>query len=498
MTFAEMRTAVTDYCHLTSADAILRVGKSLNRHYRRVTSLVGLDTARFVTRIVSIPIGVRTVTFPEIEKIDRIVDATTPTAIRTLTQVSMNVQRTTQPGNSAPSTWAFQNADADSATVLLDTVPDVVYSLQADGWSTLTTMVADGDEPVFPESFHDLLVWFVISEELLKKEKDTLADRYQARAEKLLADLRFHLADTHSQDTVQASADRMTLAGGFGGGGGGTAGVTGYVTTEGTPAAGQVALFTDADTITGGPSLLANLINPGIALTGAYPFVHFRDSAQPANAQNVRLVNIGQAFRVQFIDDAEGLQAEVSISRTGAVTSLLIFDRGPGQPPFAVAQPDAGTVTNLDSDKLDGQHGAYYTSAANLTGLLGVNRGGTAVDNTTQTYTPLLSPAVNVTSVTAFPCHFFRVGNIVSVSGQMIIQPSAGPNVFTVLQMTLPITTAFVAQEQLAGTGCAPAGIGCAAALGAISGADRANFMFTTGTDLTALAWLFSFTYQVL
>jgi hypothetical protein len=68
MTFAEMRTAVTDYCHLTSADAILRVGKSLNRHYRRVTSLVGLDTARFVTRTTSVSPGARTATFAEIEK----------------------------------------------------------------------------------------------------------------------------------------------------------------------------------------------------------------------------------------------------------------------------------------------------------------------------------------------------------------------------------------------------------------------------------------------
>lgn len=255
MTFAEMRTAVTDYCHLTSADAILRVGKSLNRHYRRVTSLVGLDTARFVTRTTSVSPGARTATFAEIEKIDRIVDATTPTAIRSLTQVSMNVQRTMQPTEGPCSTWAFQNADADSVVVLLDTTQPFAYSLQADGWSTLTTMVADSDEPVFPESFHDLLVWFVISEELLKKEKDTLADRYQARAEKLLADLRFQLADTHSQDTVQASADQSMRAG-FSGGGAGAGGGSGGVTTAGTPLPNQVAFFTDADTITGSQNLV--------------------------------------------------------------------------------------------------------------------------------------------------------------------------------------------------------------------------------------------------
>lgn len=50
------------------------------------------------------------------------------------------------------------------------------------------------------------------------------------------------------------------------------------------------------------------------------------------------------------------------------ITGLFTFSRGAAAP-FAAAS-GAAKVTNLDADKLDGQDGAYYTTAANLTGPL--------------------------------------------------------------------------------------------------------------------------------
>lgn len=230
MTFTELRTAVCDYCNLTSPEALTRVGNAINRHYRRVTSSLGLDAARFITRSASTTNGVRTVVFAEIEKIDRLLDTTAATSIRLLQEVSVHKLRSSQPGAGQPVEWAFQNSDADSVTILLDTVPQTVYSLQADGWTTLADLSGSG-EPVFPESYHDILVWFVISEELLKKEKDKLAGAYQAKATNLLSELRFFLADSHTKSTKQRSDNAVTAASGAGGGGAGNTGGTAYTQT---------------------------------------------------------------------------------------------------------------------------------------------------------------------------------------------------------------------------------------------------------------------------
>ena len=219
MTFAELQTQVKDHLGLTSTEATTRIGKSINRHYRRITSSLGMDATRFVSRSGSTSIGSQNVTFTSIEKIDRIRDITTATAIRVLDEVSVNTIRTRQPNTGEPLEWSAESYTTTSVKVMLDTQPTSAYTLEADGWTSLSDLTS-GDSPAFAESFHDILSWFVISEELLKKEKTGLAKEYQQRAEQLLSDLRFHLADTHSRDTRQATSGSTTGAGSAGGGGG--------------------------------------------------------------------------------------------------------------------------------------------------------------------------------------------------------------------------------------------------------------------------------------
>ena len=253
MTFTELVGVVTDYCNLTSSEATTRIGKAVNRHYRRVTSQLGLDAARFITRSVSMSIGVRTVTFTEIEKIDRILDTTDSNAIRLLQEVSVHDVRSSQPSTGQPTQWAFQNSDADSVVVLTDTLPQVAYSLQADGWTTLAAL-SGTDEPVFPESFHDILAWAVIAEELLKKEKTQLAREYERRADGLLSELQMFLADSHTKVTRQGGGTASTIGGA--GGGGGNVGGSAYT---------QTALITfDLDpaapfAVTSGSAVVTNL-----------------------------------------------------------------------------------------------------------------------------------------------------------------------------------------------------------------------------------------------
>ncbi len=216
MTFTQLQTKVKNYCNLTSTDADTRIGLAINATYRRITSSLGLDASRFVSRTVAMTVGVQTVTFTEIEKIDRIRDVTDSAAIRLLTETSIHEIQATQPGTGEPVRWALQNTDADSVVAKFDTIPQTAYNLTADGWTTLSDL-SGSDEPVFPESFHDILAWYVIAEELLKKEKDKLADKYTAKAEKLLAELRFYLADSPTKDTRQGGASASSATGASGG-----------------------------------------------------------------------------------------------------------------------------------------------------------------------------------------------------------------------------------------------------------------------------------------
>lgn len=205
MTFEQLKAVVKDYCNLSSPDADTRVGKSINRHYRRVTALCGLDTPfRTVTRTVSTTTTVRTVQFTEIEKIDRIIDATTAASIRPLEQVSLDEIQLTQSVDAAPSKWAYHSTTSDDVTILMDTAPTAVYSLQATGTVTLSDL-SGSDEPAFPESFHDILSWYVVAEEMVRKEKPQLAAYYEQKSRELLGELKMLLADSPSYSTKQAS-----------------------------------------------------------------------------------------------------------------------------------------------------------------------------------------------------------------------------------------------------------------------------------------------------
>jgi hypothetical protein len=65
----------------------------------------------------------------------------------------------------------------------------------------------------------------------------------------------------------------------------------------------------------------------------------------------------------------------VTEENTYTITGLHTYSRG-SNAPFACISGSA-YVQYLDVDKLDGQEGAYYLAAANATGTLAVNRGGT-------------------------------------------------------------------------------------------------------------------------
>lgn len=110
------------------------------------------------------------------------------------------------------------------------------------------------------------------------------------------------------------------------------------------------------------------------------------------------------------------------------------------------------------------------------------------------TYTPTLTNVANVTASTAYVAQYMRVGNVVTVSGRVDVQPTAAATQ-TDLDLSIPIASAFAATEQVGGTGVTPS-ISLAGALFANTVNARATFRFNSA-DTTNRAFRFSFTYLI-
>lgn len=114
------------------------------------------------------------------------------------------------------------------------------------------------------------------------------------------------------------------------------------------------------------------------------------------------------------------------------------------------------------------------------------------------TYTPTLGPSSNVAASTAHPCQWMRIGDVVTVSGMLEIDPTAAA--FTVLDISLPIASNFSSNYQCAGTGAEASGTWPGAwAINADIFQKRAmlNTSNATGLTLSNHEVSFSFTYLV-
>lgn len=120
---------------------------------------------------------------------------------------------------------------------------------------------------------------------------------------------------------------------------------------------------------------------------------------------------------------------------------------------------NAGSSTLKFTLKGNGQlrlHGGYgtntFTGTATTSAQFDVNGNiieGPAV--TSGTYTPTLTNTTNVAASTAYQFQWSRVGNTITFSGEVDIDPTAGLTL-TVLTMTLPVVPGFANSFECAGT----------------------------------------------
>ena len=113
------------------------------------------------------------------------------------------------------------------------------------------------------------------------------------------------------------------------------------------------------------------------------------------------------------------------------------------------------------------------------------------------TYTPTQTGVSNVAANTAYLCRYVRIGDQVTVTGQVAIDPTAAAPTSTELGVSLPIASDFASlQEDCSGV-FASNSINQSGLIAADTGNNRAQFLFSATSTANA-AYKFTFTYVVI
>lgn len=112
------------------------------------------------------------------------------------------------------------------------------------------------------------------------------------------------------------------------------------------------------------------------------------------------------------------------------------------------------------------------------------------------TYTPTLTNVANLDASTAYQCQWIRVGNVVTVTGKVDVDPTTTATV-TRLGISLPLASNLVNAEDCAGSASASGIASQCAAILADGVNDRAQ-MEWIATDVTNQAMYFTFSYEIL
>lgn len=139
--------------------------------------------------------------------------------------------------------------------------------------------------------------------------------------------------------------------------------------------------------------------------------------------------------------------------------------------------------------------GARGSDDSMLMGALSISQGAII----SGTYTPSLTDTTNVAASTAFPCQYMRVGAVVTVSGYVDVDVTAGETA-TALDISLPIATTFSNDYECGGTAVPSSRISAFSAGGirANTVANIARLAYFSGTSTSNESYFFSFTYQII
>lgn len=162
---------------------------AINRHYRRLASLPGLQHLRDTTTTFPSVAGQALYQISSVAKIKRIWDAANR---RYLQPMSMDHYRQISPeaitdNQGTPTHWVWRGGTG-GATPTFDLylwqTPSAILTYTCDITSVLTLLSADGDIPILPLDFHDLLYLGALEDEYRHMDDSRLSVAARARADR--------------------------------------------------------------------------------------------------------------------------------------------------------------------------------------------------------------------------------------------------------------------------------------------------------------------------
>jgi hypothetical protein len=207
VTFTDIQNEVADRLNLTSAQALARIGRSINERYKWMASSCGLQTMARTTATASTVINNPQLIFNQsalgggVEKIFSVYDNTI-TPPRFLGELTFDDVRQVASSGGLAQNYAIALMGASSVTIQLDVTPTTSYVLTADVESNMSTL-SGLMVPVFAEDFHNILTYFAMSVELDKMEKYDLAAKQFDLSESRLGEYRLFIAKSAWLDIVQ-------------------------------------------------------------------------------------------------------------------------------------------------------------------------------------------------------------------------------------------------------------------------------------------------------
>lgn len=216
---------------------------------------------------------------------------------------------------------------------------------------------------------------------------------------------------------------------------------------------------------------------------------------------NQRLgIGVGAAYELDIQKAGVSVTTRLKVSGTYEVSAQMVRV-GPGgfSTTWITHIPASSTDLRFYNNGLDA---IVFTADGRLYGGALHNNAGSVTGTTNQyiasgTYTPTLTNVTNVAASTAYACQWMRVGNVVTVSGQVDIDATLAASVATELGVSLPIASSITASEQLGGDAISDSVASLSARVRADATNDRAAVVFKA-ISLTNDTYSFTFTYLIL
>lgn len=211
MTFTEIVASVGERLNLSSPEAFARIGRNVNDRYRRLTSSVGLQTARRSTSTQSTAIADSRITF-DLEKLE-VVYCAVAGKERVLDEITYDEWRqlnVLSPQSGDPEKYAIETTGASATAIVVYPTPAAVVAHKADGLANASTL-SGVMVPAYPADYHDALVFGAMADEYSKMDKQNQAMQFEQQYEGRVSELRYFLAKSIYLSNHQGSRSRGSL-----------------------------------------------------------------------------------------------------------------------------------------------------------------------------------------------------------------------------------------------------------------------------------------------